>query len=219
MPLNHLRTKNVHVIIHSSYAINLTRALLLFLQRRKKKSTLFSFPHHLYVSSCYVSLICLSSRYNNLHPIFFGERESSTFSHWSAALIPLLERAESIIGGINVFSCTLKLLCCQADLWLWFLSEMEGGRQLLSDLRTICLVLAQHSVLLRISTYKYIHFSHLAFQRSLATGWAMLAGRWEARTDWSWVWLWKQRQRWHHWWEADGKKGCSAGCLIRVFLN
>lgn len=43
------------------------------------------------------------------------------------------------------------------------LREMEGGRELLSDLRTICLVLAQHSVLLSISTYKYIHFSLLGF--------------------------------------------------------
>lgn len=56
------------------------------------------------------------------------------------------------------------------------LREMDGGRELLSDLRTICLVLAQHFVLLSISTYKYIHFSHLGLQRSLATGRAMRAG-------------------------------------------
>lgn len=51
--------------------------------------------------------------------------------------------------------------------------ELEGGRKLLSDLRTICLVLARHSVLPSISTYKYIHFSQLAFQRSLANASAM----------------------------------------------
>lgn len=36
------------------------------------------------------------------------------------------------------------------------LREMEGGRELLSDLRTICLVQAQHSVLLSALTNIYV---------------------------------------------------------------
>lgn len=79
-------------------------------------------------------------------------------------------------------------------------------------LRTICLVLAQHSVPLSISTYKYIHFSHVAFQRSRAPRWVMLARRWEARADWSRVELWERCLPSLHWW--DGWKGGSGVHMI-----
>lgn len=128
------------------------------------------------MSSCCVSLICLSTLRNNLCPIFFGETVSQTFSHWSATLIPLFERAESIIGGINVFFLPLWNSFVARAVIVVSVREMEGGRKLLCDFRTICLVLARHSVLLSISTYKYIHFSQLAFQRSLANAWAMGSG-------------------------------------------
>lgn len=92
-------------------------------------------------------------------------------------------------------------------------TEMVGGRRASlwssASLRTICLVLARHSALLSISAYKYIHFSHFAFQRSRTPRWVTLTRRWEARADWSRSELWERRLPVLHWW---GCWRCGRGC-------
>lgn len=140
-------------------------------------------------------------------------------SHWWTTLIALLEWAHSTIRGIKAsFVHWSSSVPCRAVI-VASLREIEGGVQRgwegaslwsSASRRTICLVLAQHSVPLCISIYKYIHFSHPAFQTSHAPRWVTLARRWEARADWSRAEWWEQSLPSPQWWKCGRRKG--AGC-------